>query len=454
MSRLISILAGPEIFWFLFCTAASWLAARNIAPAYPLNNMLSSLYWYAPSVAIIASFVWTFETKIPNPSWWLLIRMIAAAAVGVCVSTSAITQKINAGSAAPGLAMGAMVAIMLHLFVLLCAAIAGVVILVRSGQTLHLVGFFKQAAIVIAVLWALVYCITFAFDRETEKLTGEDKARRLSRAHGEKIGAKFAADWRDGRKNWTNFEIVFVAPNSIRLVVPTQYGENAKPRDPDQTVAVWNGEVGAAFLNFVDAKGPWRAAWNSDALTWRMEIDMNGLSKKRFLGYTEEAARISIGPMARFAGSDTWWLFGESMEAAIQVQQSGGSKQKFALAWLEHALKQTAMYYQRALDDKYPKSDSETLHATWRDRVTTLQQLKAQAFLLRSKTEEPDAEATRRLVDGVRVIESWKAVTHAESSFAFVMNGAVPYVKLARTYLEAQSPQALAAPRLAGPPRA
>lgn len=438
MSKLTTILAGPELFWLLFCTAASWFAGRNVAPAYPLNNILSSLYWYAPSVAIIASFVWTFETKITQPSWWLLVRLVAAAGVGVCVSTSSIVQKINAGSAAPGLAMGAMVAIMLHLFVLACAALTGIVLLIKSGQTLNLIGFFKQAAIVIAVLWALVYAITFAFDRETEKLSGEDKARRLSRAHGEKIGAKFAADWRDGRKNWTNFEIIFVAPNSVRLVVPTQYGENAKPRDPHETAAVWNGDVGAVFLTFVDAKGKWKATWDSEtnALLWFNEIDMTGLTKDRFLEYTAEAARISIGPMARFAGSDTWWLFGESIEAAIAVKEASGSKRKFALTWLEYALKQSAMYYQRALDDKFPKTDSEAVRGMWRDRETTLQQLKAQAFLLRSKPEEPDAQATQQLINKVRALESWKATTHAETTFAFVMNGAIPYVSLARTYLE------------------
>jgi hypothetical protein len=336
--------------------------------------------------------------------------------------------------------MGAMVAIMLHLFVVACAAITGVVLLIRAGHTLNFLGFFKQAAIGIAILWALVYLVTFAFDRETEKLTGEAKARRLSRAHGEKISAKFPDDWRDGRKNWTNFEIIYVAPNSVRLVVPTQYGENAKPRDPHQTVEVWNGDVGTAFLKFVDAKGKWKATWDAEinGLLWYNEIDMNGLTKDRFLQYTEEAARISIGPMARFAGSDTWWLFGESIEAAIAVQQTSGSKRKFAITWLEHALKQAGMYYQRALDDKNPKTENEAIRSNWRDRLSTLEQLKVQAFLLRSKPGEPDAQTTGRLIDGVRQIENWKTTTHAESSFAFVMNGSIPYVSLARTFVEQQ----------------
>jgi hypothetical protein len=88
--------------------------------------------------------------------------------------------------------MGGMVAIVLHLFVLACAAITGIVLLVRSGNSPQLVGFLKQAAIVAAALVALVYVLGFALDRETEKLTGEAKARKLSRAHGEKIGATAA----------------------------------------------------------------------------------------------------------------------------------------------------------------------------------------------------------------------------------------------------------------------
>ncbi len=439
-STLIAILAGPEVFWLLLCAAASWLAGRNVAPAYPVNHILSSLYWYAPSLAVFASFLWTFEVKTPAPSWWLLIRLIVAGAVGVCVSTSSIVQKINAGSGAPGLAMGAMVAIMLHLFVLACAGITGVVLLIRSGQTLHLIGFFKQAGLGIAIVWALMYCITFALDRKTEKLSGEEKACLLSRAHGEKIGAKFPADWRDGRKNWRNFEIIFVAPNAIRLVVRTQYADNVKPRDPQQTVAVWNGAAGAAVLRFVEAKGDWRASWDpeSNSLLWQVEIDMQGLTKDRFLEYTAEAARIAIGPMVRFAGSDTWWLFGEAIEAAIDVQQVTGSQQKFALTWLEYSLKQTAMYYQRALDDKHPKSEDESIRGVWRERVTTLQQWKAQAFVLRSKPGEPDPAAARNLLEKVRAIESWKKTTHAESSFAFVMNGSIPYVALARGFAAGQ----------------
>jgi hypothetical protein len=438
MPLLTAILAGPEMFWVLFCTAASWFAGRNVAPSYPLNNILSSLYWYAPSVGIIISFTLSFEWKVPQPSWWLLVRLVVAGAVGVCMSTSAIVEKINAGSAGPGLAMGGMVAIVLHLFVLACAAITGIVLLVRSGNSPQLVGFLKQAAIVAAALVALVYVLGFALDRETEKLTGEAKARKLSRAHGEKIGAKFAADWRDGRKNWTNFEIIFVGPNSVRLVIPTQYGETTKPRDPLQTVAVWNGEVGAAFLKFVEAKGKWKCTWDPEinGLLWYLEIDMAGLTKNQFLEYTAEAARISIGPMARFAGSDTWWLFGEAIEAAIDVEQTAGSKQKFAITWLEYALKQASVYYQRALDDKHPKSDSETLRATWRERVTTLQQLRAQAFLLRSKPGEPDAQATDQLLSKVRALEGWKTTGESESGFAFVMNGSIPYVLLARSFAE------------------
>ena len=231
LRHLISILMGPEVFWVVVCLASSWLAGRNVAPAYLLNNVLSTLYWIGPSAAVIVSYTLCFQFKIPGPpTWWVLVRLALAAGIGVCFSTSALAEKIEAGSGRPGLAMGIMVAIGLHLLVIGCATVTGMVLLLRSGgggQPLWT--FVKQGAVVAGAIAGLALIISFVYDRQTtDGMSGEDKARRLSQAHGEKIGARFAGEWSDGRKNWTNFEIEFVAPNAVRLTSAVKYGEQRR----------------------------------------------------------------------------------------------------------------------------------------------------------------------------------------------------------------------------------
>ncbi len=421
------ILFGPEVFWFAVCFGASWLAGRNVAPAYPLNNALSWLYWVAPSAATLISFTLCFQFKFPGPpSWWLLMRLALAAGIGVCFSTSMLAEKIEAGSGRSGLAMGIMVAIGLHLLVVGIASLTGLVLLVRSGESQSLWAFLKQGAVVIGVIVGLAILISFTYDRQTASMSGEDKARRLSQAHGEKIGAKYPGEWNDGRKNWTNFEISFVAPNSVRLTSRVNYAEHRKPGDVERHLEKWNGDVGGAFLEFIDAKRPWRATWDAGddggRLVWQVDIDMQGLSKSQFLNDTAEAARLYIGPMSGFAGTDTWWLFGDAIDAAVEAEKASGSRHKFALTWLETALGQAAMYYERA--------------GVQQSRSQQLKEMEAEAHRIQAGAGAPDPAAIRRLLQSVRAAEGWKPIAHSESDYDFLLNGSLRYVGLARAYVQ------------------
>jgi hypothetical protein len=419
----MSILLGPELFWLAVYFTAAWFAGRNVAPAFPVNDALSWLYWLAPSAATLISFWLSFHFKIPGPpTWWILVRLALAAAVGVCFTTSVLAEKIEAGSGRPGLAMGVMVAIGLHLIVIAFASLTGLVLLIRTGGSKPLWAFVKQGGIAAAVVVGLVLLISFAYDRQTGSMSGDEKAQRLSRAHGDKIGAKFPGEWKDGHKNWNNFEITFIPPNSVRLTSKVKYGEHRKPRDIQRHLDKWNGDVGAAFLEFIGAKRPWRATWDpteeGGQLVWQADLDMQGLSKNQFLNDTAEAARLYIGPMSGWAGTDTWWLFGEAIDDAIEAEKASGSKAKFALAWLQTSLGHAAMYYERA-----------------KVRPDRLQQLKEIQTEARSN---PDAAATKRLLARVREVEGWKHIAHAESDYAFLLNGSQKYLGLARAYAEHQ----------------
>ncbi len=413
---MITVFLGPEAFWAALYFIAAWFAGRNLAPGYPMNDALSWLYWVAPPAAMAVSFALCFQWKIPGPlTWWLLVRLTLAAAAGVCVVTSVLAEKIEAGSGKPGVAMGMMVAIVLHLLATGCASVTGLVMLLRGGNAgSSLWMFVKQGAVVAALIAGFLLLAFFYYDRQTTGMSGEEKARRLSQAHGEKIGAKFPGEWREGRKNWTNFEIEFVAPNSIRLTSKVKYADQRRPSDVERHLAKWNGEVGAAFLEFIGARRPWRASWDGEHLVWSVEIGMKGLSRNQFLNDTAEAARLYVGPMSGWAGTDTWWLFGDAMEHAIEA--GGDSRQRFALAWLEAALGHAAMYYERA--------------GVHEERLGKLRQLQAEARRASDKT------AMQRLLGDVRTAEQWRQVAHGDSDYAFLLNGSLRYVGLARSYAE------------------
>jgi hypothetical protein len=312
------------------------------------------------------------------------------------------------------------------LMVIGCASLTGLVLLIRSGGPQPLWAFLKQGAVVAGIVAGLVLLISFAHNRQTEGMSGEDKARRLSQAHGDKIGAKFPGEWRNGHKDWTNFEITFVPPNQVRLTSTVKYGERRKPGDIQRHLEKWNGDVGAVFLEFIGAKRPWRATWDAandgGRLVWQVDIDMRGLSTSQFLNDTAEAARLYIGPMSGWAGSDTWWLFGEAIDAAVEAEtDSGGSRHKFALTWLEVSLGQAAMYYERS--------------GVQQERLRQLKEMQMETHkLLAAGTL--DAAATRRLFATVRAAEGWRQIAHAESDYAFLLNGSLRYVGLARTYAE------------------
>jgi hypothetical protein len=318
--------------------------------------------------------------------------------------------------------MGVMTAIGLHFLTVLFATVGGIVLLLRGGGARTLWTFLPKAAVAAAAIAGVGLLISCVDERRILQASGEDKARRLSSAHGEKIGAKFPDEWRDGRKNWTNFEISFVAPNTVRLTVTVKYSEHRMPGDVQRHLEKWNGDVGSAVLGFLRAKRRWRADWDhaTGNLIWSVDIGMSGLSKSQFLRDTEEAARLYIGPMST-GGSDSWWLLGDAIDAAVIAETSTGSHRKFALAWLETALGQAAMYCERA---------------GFQDRQTSLSEMMAEAHLLVVTPEEPDAAATRRLLDRVRAAEKWKQVTHSESDFAFLLNGSLGYLALARQYVE------------------
>lgn len=85
MSRLASLLLGPEGLWALICVSV-YLAASSNSPSTPAGNeFLESLWIAIPLAGVPLTFL---TASMPaGGSWWWLIRLTAASSVGVIIAS-------------------------------------------------------------------------------------------------------------------------------------------------------------------------------------------------------------------------------------------------------------------------------------------------------------------------------------------------------------------------------
>src|SRR3954469_13253872 len=93
MTRAVSLLLGPELYWVIIYTAVSWMAAKNLPPTPQGNEALERLWWILPLIAVPLTFV-----LLRVPVWgsgWLLFRIDIAALVGLIACTLRSSEAIN-----------------------------------------------------------------------------------------------------------------------------------------------------------------------------------------------------------------------------------------------------------------------------------------------------------------------------------------------------------------------
>jgi len=81
MSRLTSIVVGPELYWGLLYLVFRVLAARNVPPTATGNEVLTWAVWLSASVGVAASFA-LLAVPGANP-WVMFVRLAVFGFVGV-----------------------------------------------------------------------------------------------------------------------------------------------------------------------------------------------------------------------------------------------------------------------------------------------------------------------------------------------------------------------------------
>ena len=110
---------GPELFWIVLYSLASFLKQINTPPNNPLDSFIESLWFWIPVVSFLLFYLW----KIPavEKKGLLTRTWISGIIGGHLVIEKALTAYSEQG---PGIGMGYLAGIML----LFCLLIVGTII--------------------------------------------------------------------------------------------------------------------------------------------------------------------------------------------------------------------------------------------------------------------------------------------------------------------------------------
>ncbi len=96
MNRYSNYIFGPETIWILLFVVASLLVAQNRPPTQAGSERLESLLWLFSLGGVLVSFLplaWT-----ATGSWWMLLRIGMASAIGLCCVVTRICGGIDYGN--------------------------------------------------------------------------------------------------------------------------------------------------------------------------------------------------------------------------------------------------------------------------------------------------------------------------------------------------------------------
>lgn len=115
---MIQYLIGPEAFWLLLYLAVSVLAKANKKPSAPFDKKLEQCWFWIPLIAILVFGLWAIPFVAKK---WLLLRVWISGLVGGHLS---IDRALSAYSQqGPGIGMGYLAGLMLHLLFLVLGSI-------------------------------------------------------------------------------------------------------------------------------------------------------------------------------------------------------------------------------------------------------------------------------------------------------------------------------------------
>lgn len=417
-----AFLLAPETLWLAAYLLARRIAASNTAPDFRWNNALFPFSVLVPVVAVAAIFAVHFGLRTETASWGLLFRCALTGVVGATAICITLLAAVG-GSGSPGAPMGLFVALPLILLTVGGATVVAGIRLIRMGQAASFAGAAWKLTACAAVLTGLFALAQWLTDRRLAATSGEHKAIALSRAYGDSIGAKSAGDWTAEGKRWGKyFTLQFAPPNSIRIVIETNYTEFAQVGDPERTLRAWRGWIGEALQRYAGGRRTWEPRWDDGMLVWSTGIEMSGLTRREFLEDTAAARRFATGSFGDQAPQPMWWLYRDPMEAALLEP----SRERQAMRWTAESLRQAQDYYRRVAVSG--EGASRLRDAAVRD----MGQLSEQAMQLSAQQLR---DRLKQFIDGQRP----EQITGVQD--AFLVKGALQHLEVAMWLLsEAAAP--------------
>lgn len=112
---MIRFLLGPELFWLLLYTAATFLGKANTPPSKAIDHIIEYLWFWIPAASLLVFGLWWIPAVEKN---WLLLRVwIFGLIGGHLVLEKALSAYSTQG---PGIGMGYLAGL-IFIFVFLVA---------------------------------------------------------------------------------------------------------------------------------------------------------------------------------------------------------------------------------------------------------------------------------------------------------------------------------------------
>ena len=116
MSRILSFLLGPELYWVLICILVRIMTRRHLAPDPAITRWLDDHWAWLPF--IFAPLTFAFFLVPDGSRWWLLLRIDLAIAVGLVIAATLFCNGMtyHQPSSGPGAGTAFMVILSIGIF--------------------------------------------------------------------------------------------------------------------------------------------------------------------------------------------------------------------------------------------------------------------------------------------------------------------------------------------------
>jgi hypothetical protein len=115
---MLRYILGPELFWLLMYFAATIISRMNHPATKAMDDFIEKCWFWIPVVSLLVFSLWWIPEVEKK---WLLLRVIVFGIIGGhLVLEKTLSAYSNQG---PGIGMGYLAGIMLHIFLLVAGSI-------------------------------------------------------------------------------------------------------------------------------------------------------------------------------------------------------------------------------------------------------------------------------------------------------------------------------------------